>query len=575
MGRMNIIIDDFSMGEVSPLSEAKLSSDTFQDGLLELTNMAPDAHGPLMGRPGFEYVGTIEGDENVKNISLFEITISQNTYYVVALLHERLLVWDDAGNIILDEAKAWTGVQLHGEDGNEHLTHATPEPGAYVLTFVNVNLPPFRITFDPETDTATYELITFTAAPWTDEDDYPRSMTYFQGRSWWVRGRLIWSSKSNNYYDMTSGSAADDAIVFQVARYGDIKWVEGNRNLLFGSDKHEFIATAESGVLQPGDMRVDIQSSYGSSAIQPVQIGNEVIFVTDDYRSLRSMWYRLLESGGWTSGDLTFIAEHITRELVTDISFARNPYSIVFSTLRDGDMVCCGYFRQENGQPMVGWYRMQNDLMAFKSLAAPERVGRSELWTVAENREVAGEFFVMKKDMREYNDPTEVFLDCFTTKDYTAGPTKFPFFGDVDFFSDTVDVIADGFHYPAMTVQDNGTIELPNEHMIISAGHPYEQRITTMPMLIRSDDNVGHQKKRWNKVFLRTLRSYRPLVNGQRPPERHVETNDDVAEPFVDGFILVTPAHTWDRSGTLIIVQDLPFRLLLTGIYGEFSAEQI
>jgi hypothetical protein len=581
---MDLIIDDFSVGEVSPLTEARISSSEFKDGVREATNMVPDAHGPMMGRPGFEYMNEIQSAVSF-SVTLMEINYSRSKYYVAALYHNTLELYDKDGKLIFEATTAWTAEELHGPDQNEHLFKGYVEPSGHELVILSADHPPAMLVIDTDADTATFADIVFVAEPaeWSaTPGNYPTTMTFYQGRSWWAGTKdqpdTFRSSKSNLLYDLTAGSEADSGIVFQIAQHGKIEWIEGSVNLLIGTENGEIIVQAANNLLQPGDVTVQHQSAYGSSHVKPVMVGNEVVYVTGDFEKLRSMWYRWIEYG-WLSRDATFTAEHITRSGIASMSFARNPYSAVWMTLRNGEIVCCSYQRQEDGPPAVGWYRVTNDRYIIKSAVAAENQGRSEIWAIGfdpldENPN--NRFKLMRKKLRDYEDDTEVFLDCYKTKDYTAGATMFPDFSDVEFFSDTVDVIADGFHYPARIVAPNGTIELPAEHHIISAGHPYEQRMTTMPMIIRgSKGNVGHQKKRWNKVFLRLIASYRPLVNGDRPPERHVTTYDDVAEPFVDGFVQISPESGWNRDGTLFIVQDLPFRLLLTGIYGEFSSEQI
>lgn len=578
MPRMNMIIDDFSVGEVSPLVEARLSSSEFQDGLRELVNMAPDSHGPLMGRPGFEFVATIDPGDG-SSATLFQITFSQRIYFVVELTDLRIRVFDQTGKIILDGVTPYTHLQLHGKDGLQHYYKASQSPTGDKLVIVGPENPPYELLFDVELGTATFQLITFTAEPpeWSaTPGNYPTTVTFYQNRSWWGgckdQPTTVWSSKSNVYYDMTVGTVADDAIVFQIARQGQIRWLEGSKNLLCGTDFNEFIFEAESGVLQPGDIRVERQSSFGSSWVQPRMIGNEVMFVTSDRRKLRTMWWRILEVGGWSSRDATFTAEHITENQPVHMIFARNPFSVVMLTREDGEVACCSYFRQENGEPSIGWYRMQNDYFDFKCLAAPENEGRSEVWAVVTD---GTDLKLLRKTMRDYKDDEEVFLDCYQRVTH-GSPVYTTTFNRGGFYSNTIDVVADGFHYPGLELAPDGSITLPNQHTIVSAGHPYIQRLVTMPVLNRSpDSNLGHQMKRWNKVFLRTLRSYRPLVNGWRPPERHVETNDDIAEPLVDGFIKVVVSNTWNRGGQLTIEQDLPYRLLLTGIYGEMSAEQL
>ena len=583
MPRLNIIIDDFSMGEVSPLTEARVASTEFRDGVRELTNLAPDTHGPLMGRPGFEFIDSIDVETNDRSATCFQITFSQQKYYVVVMVHQAIVIYDEAGTKVLSEATTFTDVELHGPNNDQHFYKGVQEPLGNRLVVIGPDHVPHEIVFDLVANTATFAPITFTEEPaeWSaTAGNYPTTLCFFQGRSWWsgcaFNPTTFWSSKSNEYFVFSAAgsTAPDDSIVFQIARQGQIRWMEASRNLLIGTDFNEFIAESEGGVLIPGDVTLRRQSSYGSCWIQPRMIGNEVLYMTSDFRQLRSMWYRLLDVGGWQSNDATYTAEHITLGKAVHMTYARNPFTVLFLTLTGGTIACCIYYRHENGAPSVGWYRMSNPFFQFRCSCAPERDGRSEMWITA-TKEGDTRVRVMRKAMRDYQNDDEIFLDCHKTVVH-AEPTETTDFTGVDFFSVSVDVIADGFHYPNQVVNPDGTIILPNKHLKVSAGHPYPQRMISMPMIMRGDrSTVGHQKKRWNKAFLRLIKSYRPLINGKRPPERFVETNNDVAEPFIDGFVQILPSGGWDRSGILTVEQDLPFRLLVTGIYGEFSSEQI
>lgn len=589
MARISTLIDDFSVGEVSPLTEAKISSDEFKDGMRECTNCIPDSHGPVVGRSGPEHIRPVSVPAG-KSATIYEIPYSPTEYFFVILYDLVIEICDRTGAIIHTEATIFTGEDLHGADHDEHLSAAIISPSGKDLIILTGQHAPWIVKMSPpavdgDPWTAVWEEIVFVAKPavWV-EGNYPTTGAWFQNRTWW--GGCVddpdtfWGSRSFEPYDMTlddAGTVFDtNAIEFKISKHGRIRWIESARNLLLGTEKGEFICTSDTGVVTPSDIKVELQSAYGSKRMQPELIGNEVVYVTSDGRKLRSMWWKWVESG-WVSLDATFTSEHMTKVGVASIGYSRNPHSMVYLLLSNGDLIACSYRREEDDDPIVGWHRITSDSMHFITMCVADDLGTSNVWAIVKSKNPDEDLYhLVKYRPHDYNDDDSIFLDNWTLVTDPNGTDEPNFAGKL--FDTEIAVVADGFHIPDVMVEADGTIKLPIEAKEIYAGHPFEQRFVTMPLIAKGGSNegtVGHQMKRWNKVFLRMLHSYMPKVNGVRPPERHAATNDDTAEPFIDTFVQITPGFGWDREGVLTIEQDLPFPMVVTGIYGEVAIEQI
>ena len=585
MPRTIALIDDFSVGEVSPLTEAKISSDEFKNGLREATNVVPDSHGPIIGRPGFEHVRPVTVPAGAKSATLFTINYSPEEFFIVVLYHLKIEVCTQDGQILYEAAAPFTDVDLHGKDGKDHLVYAFLSPaGKELIILTGIHKPYIVKMTKPATEndpwTSVFEAITFTNQPsqWTD-NNYPTTGTYFQGRTWWGGCEedpdRFFASKSNAHFDLGYGSPPvdSDGIEFQISRHGRIRWIQGGRQLLIGTEAGEFIVTSEAGVITPTDLQVELQSAFGSKRLQSELIGNEAVYVTSDGRKLRSMWWKWIEAG-WVSLDATFTSEHLTRPGITDIAFSRNPYSNVWMLLGSGDLIACSYRREKDQDPIVGWFRVSSDAMRFVTVTVAENLGTSDLWTIVKSKtDDEHAFHMMRYAPHDYIDPERVFLDGFVELK-NANTNKPDFSGK--FFDQPISVVADGFHIPNMVQNTDGTIDLPLTADHIIAGYPYMQRAVTMPLIKVGEQGAStHHMKRWNKVFLRMIQSYMPKVNGERAPERNVSTPNDTPEPFLDSFVQVTPGLGWDRDGILTIEQDLPFRMIITGVYGEVSVDNI
>lgn len=593
MGRIQALIDDFSIGEVSRLTEARLSSDVFRNGVRECTNMVPDSHGPLIGRLGFKHILTNTVSDPAFSGTVYSITYSQKHFFIAILTDLNIKVYQNGTLEILNETTIFTEKDLHGADHNHTKTQAFISPDSLTLHVLTGEHPVHSLILTPTIDASgDYTW----AAAWAETafinppadwkaGTHPITGTYYQGRSWWGGCRdkpdTFWGSRSNSaaagsYLDMNqqTGSVTDTSgIEFEIAKHGRITWLQGGKNLLVGTENAELIITAEARVITPSDIQADLQSAYGSRQIMSELLGTEVIYITGDARKVRSMWYKWVESG-WVSYEASFNSEHMLDTFVRDLAFARNPDSILWMTLRDGDIACCSYRRQTEADPIAGFHRIQNDSLAFHSITVAENDGLAETWALVKDTTGTTSQYLLRQRPKTYSDSGRVSLDSYLEFTNVSSIDV----GDHFDQARNIDIIADGFHLPDVTFVSN-VYTFAAEVKSVLVGYPYIQRIRTMPMIsVGGKDGSGSttfHKKRWNKIFLRLIRSYMPKVNGFRPPERHITTHDDTAEPFINTFVQVMPGFGWDRDGILTIEQDLPFSLILTGIYGEFASENI
>jgi hypothetical protein len=145
------------------------------------------------------------------------------------------------------------------------------------------------------------------------------------------------------------------AIAQKVATKGRIRWLQGRQALLVGTDLGVYSITAQSGAIAPADLHIVQQSGFGSAAIQAVDIGDAVLYVSSDRRKVRALSYRQ-EGEAWVASDITFVAEHITEGLIKEAHFARDPSSTIVLVLDSGEVVCCTFDRAEQ---VTAWWRVK------------------------------------------------------------------------------------------------------------------------------------------------------------------------------------------------------------------------
>ena len=105
--------------------------------------------------------------------------------------------------------------------------------------------------------------------------------------------------------------------------------------------------------LQPDNVQITQQTTYGGYSTQPIQIGNAVLFVQRQKKKIRELAYRF-EDDAYLAPDMTLLAEHITGNGVVDVDYAQEPQSIYWAVREDGTLLGLTYQREED---VVAWHR--------------------------------------------------------------------------------------------------------------------------------------------------------------------------------------------------------------------------
>lgn len=106
--------------------------------------------------------------------------------------------------------------------------------------------------------------------------------------------------------------------------------------------------------LTPSNVTVNRESADGVASMQPIGASKATVYTDRNLRRIRELAYKY-EIDGYTSPDLTLIAEHITSgSTVKNISYARSPDNLIWTLLQDGGLRCMTYERE---QDVVAWHR--------------------------------------------------------------------------------------------------------------------------------------------------------------------------------------------------------------------------
>ena len=169
---------------------------------------------------------------------------------------------------------------------------------------------------------------------WSDYRGWPRSVTFWNGALYFGGSTTfpdrIWKSQDFDIFEMANpdtqdpgtANTADDPFYADLAvgaqGLSKIQWMYGGyRDLLVGTDKGEVSISS----FNVDEVSAKPQTSEGSEQVQPVIVDGVPIYVQRGHRKLREIIFddRIQ---GYQSPDITFLAEHMPRLGLTEISGA-------------------------------------------------------------------------------------------------------------------------------------------------------------------------------------------------------------------------------------------------------------
>ena len=196
---------------------------------------------------------------------------------------------------------------------------------------------------------------------WSEHTGYPKTVSFFEQRLIFGGSTLypqtIWASESGFYEHFHAGVGDPaDSFIYTIAanKVNTIRWLAPARDLIVGTAGGEFKVGRPTGEpLQPDNVQITQQTTYGGYSTQPIQIGNAVLFVQRQRKKIRELAYRF-EDDAYLAPDMTLLAEHITGNGIVDVDYAQEPQSIYWAVRQDGVLLGLTYQREED---VVAWHR--------------------------------------------------------------------------------------------------------------------------------------------------------------------------------------------------------------------------
>jgi hypothetical protein len=423
-----------------------------------------------------------------------------------------------------------------------------------------------------------FATLSFTAKPsvWTGTN-YPGVVGFFEQRLWWggtpAEPQTLWGSASGSYYDLTTGTDDDDALIYTIAsnRVDMIRWIEPYRRLLVGTLGSEWSAGASSSLdpITPTNVRFEQENTFGSANIQGRLINNNLLFVGKHGYPLRQLSYDYT-TDGFKGLDLGLLSGHIFGDGVSGFDFQQDPDSLLWLVRTDGVLLGCTYYPD---QEVVSWHRHiigGTEAEVESAAIIPGKYGHDELWVIVKrtiNGSTKRYVEMMEGDFGD-DIADAFFVDSGLTYDGSPADTL----SGLDHLEgETVQVLADGAVHPDCVV-DSGTIDLQWEASKIHVGLGYTSKLQTMRLEAGSQDGTAQGKVK--RVHSAAVRFYN-TVGGKmgideatldRIPFRSTGDNMNEAVPMFNGDKIIKLPGGYNRDGRLWIEQDQPLPMTVLAI---------
>lgn len=573
-----------------------------EQGLIEVTNLTLSA-------PSYKTTSVITGTFTAGVTYYLTLEISAGagpgsdgnaTHHPVFQVHDMnvlSLVTTTIGSNLLTAVVPYTEAQLKDVHYVQSPYTAQAITGHGVgkeLVMTQPNLPPRRLYFDGtvyqyqeifQTDATQFYL----QWNWTT-NGYPATCTSYFGRlvlAGSTEGTVVspkgssaetvWCTEVGDWGKFTDPGASEvlptDSLTFTSIYRSQIRWAVGSKTLLLGAENFEYTASADV-LPAPNDVGVDMHSTHGSNRVQPVVMGSYIMFPSEAGTKLRAMQF-LDQVSGWVAPDLTLAHPDILNSKIVRMARMRNPHQMVVVVLGNGQLAMKHF---DEKVPQDAWSRIDVGGQVIDACVSVGANGEDILYVLVKRSSSSGTSKLCLEAIVNFTTARRagwIHMNSYAAQLNTAGATNV-ITGMGHLEGQYVQVLAD-YNYLGMYQVVGGNVTLvdqlgaPINFIGAIAGLPAPCALGTLPMITKDPAS----KKRYTSLTVRTLGSSRPIINGERSPDR---------DPLIPLGRSQYPDYLYDcdvsppESAAVLpirVEETLPVPVEVVGIFGKLSSSSV
>lgn len=448
------------------------------------------------------------------------------------------------------------------------------------------------LSFDDENITADLADTPQTARnPFNSAGNYPRCSTFVEQRLAFASTKndpqAVWLSQSTKYenFGYSQPSKANDAVTFRVKarQVNEVRSMLALKGLMLLTSGAEWVVSggSQSDVISPGAVKIDNQGYRGAARVQPIVVGNTVLFAQARGGVVRDFSYQFSEDG-FVGKDLTILARHLfeNKEIVS-WAYAQAPYSIAWAILDDGSLVSLTYLKEHE---VWAWTRHEsgpdNNAVFENVIVIAE--GKEDVPYFLVRRRVGGvdKRYIERLHTRVFKTIKDAFfVDCGLSYD---GPATKTISGLDHLEGESVVALADG-NVVRNLVVNGGEVSIPNAAGKIHVGLPMESTLETLNLDLGQVQGLGTVQGRTKSVGEVTLRveDTRGIFIGPEDGDRDsrhlvewkqraTENWGEAIKPYT-GDVKITPPWDWNTRGTVCVKQFDPLPMTILSIMPDVT----
>jgi len=209
--------------------------------------------------------------------------------------------------------------------------------------------------------------------PFAATDDYPSTVAYYQQRLAFGATNndpdKVWLTQIGRFNNMNVSvpQKADDALTLRISS-NEVNRVQNFApldSLIVLTSGAEHLVTSGDSAFSVDNIKIKPQDYRGSTALKPIILGGDILFVQGQGNVVRSMSYAL-ESDSYRAQDLSILSRHLfVNNSMVDWSYANQPNNVLWCVRDDGSMLGFTFVREHE---VFAWHRHKTDGL-FESVA--------------------------------------------------------------------------------------------------------------------------------------------------------------------------------------------------------------
>tara|TARA_R100001463_G_scaffold68372_1_gene121874 strand:+ start:400 stop:2403 length:2004 start_codon:yes stop_codon:yes gene_type:complete len=437
----------------------------------------------------------------------------------------------------------------------------------------------------------TFATATITGSPnpsLSGTDNYPSVVTFFEQRLVFAatnnNPQTLWFSKSADYLNFSTGTNADDALIYTIAsnQVNNIRYLSATRVLTIGTSGGEYVlTTTNDGPITPTTTQIRKYSNYGSANTEPVQVADVTLFLQRGNRKVREFKYiGEVNTAGYQAPDLTVLAEHITEGGLESFAYQQEPENIVWAIRSDGALIGLTYRREEQ---VVAWHKhviggsFSGGQAVVESIATlPTDTGNDELYMIVKRtiNSVTRRYVERMKDF-DFGSTTTAAFFVDSGLSYSGGAVS-GFSTLYHLEGETVSVLANGASHANKTVS-SASITLDFSATSAAIGYGYTSNMQTLRIESGSSDGTSQGKpKRIHGITVRLFETVGVEVGNDSSEMDRIFFRDssmdmDAAVPLFSGDKDVEFPGGFDDDDRIYLQQTQPLPLTVLALYPRMN----